>query len=490
MGPQLPSRRSILKAGAATGGVIGAAGLGISSAAADEDTGAAPPRPVGSPGSMIGVPFDAYGDQVRVGIVGVGNRGTRLLEAMLQFPEVRVTAVCDINPPRVHHAAEMVQATGQPEPARYSGRGGHWQTPQENYELAVHHSKLVRAGTRPDPDADDDYRALCARDDVDIVVNASSWEWHHPVCMTAMLNGKHAATEVPLAMELEHLWDLVNTSEAMRRHCIMLEQVVYGRTELRLLRMAHDGLFGDLLVGAGGYHNEGRAAAFNSTGGTRYPEGWRRRWWYRRDGDFYSMHGVGPVAAYMDINRGDRFESIVSMSSPAIGLTAFREQHVPPEDAGWNDPPYIKGDRTLSQVMTAKGRVIQVSHDETVPQPYTRVNWLAGTQATFNDDPPRIFVDGTSDNGWDDLDDYGHYDHWLWEIDAPLEEHMFRRLFQTMRLGLVPDIDVYDSATWSVQIPLSTESIRRGNRPVRVPDFTRGQWEEYRDGLDRPNPEG
>src|SRR5690606_28368778 len=130
------------------------------------------------------------------------------------------------------------------------------------------------------------------------------------------------------------------------------------------------------------------------------------------------------------------------------------------------------------------------SHDETVPQPYTRVNWLAGTQATFNDDPPRIFVDGTSDNGWDDLDDYGHYDHWLWEIDAPLEEHMFRRLFQTMRLGLVPDIDVYDSATWSVQIPLSTESIRRGNRPVRGPDLTRGQWEEHRDGLDQPNPEG
>ncbi len=487
------SRRSLLKTGA-TGTGLALAGSGLSVPAAGADTGAAPARPQGHPGSMIGVPFDEYGEQVRVGIVGLGQRGIVLLESMLRLPEVRITALCDIQPAQVRSAVEMVIDAGHPEPATYDGHGGEWNTPDEHYDLGVAHSEELRRTLSPVRDRweTNDYRALCARDDVDIVINATSWEWHHPICLTAMFAGKHTGVEVPLAMELPYLWDLVDASERTRRHCVMLEQVPYGQTQLRLLNMSSDGVFGDLLCGYGGYHNEGRQDAFDSISNRnplRYPEGWRRRWSYRRDGDFYSMHGVSNIAMYMNVNRGDRFETIFSTSTPSLGLTQYRAAHVPRSDSAWNDPEYIKGDRSHSLITTAQGRTIEVSHDETVPSPYSTLNWLTGVKASFKDYPARIFIDGETTGNWDDFDQHAEpYEHWLWEREGDENDHMFFRLFQSMRLGLVPDIDVYDSATWTVPLPLSTESIKRGE-PVRIPDFTRGEWEDYRDWFDRPNPE-
>lgn len=481
------SRRSLLKAGAVAGAAAGLAGVpGVAGAQADEDTGVAPPRPAGSPGSMFGVPFDSY-DQIRVGFVGVGNRGMSLLQRILGFPEARVTAICDVEPGRVQEAADRVVNAGQPAPALYAGRGGDWDTTLDHYEVAAERSRRVRSNGRgPSPgDADEDYRALCARDDVDLVVNATSWEWHHPVLMEAMLNGKHAATEVPLAMELDHLWDLVNTSEQTRRHCIMLGQAIYRRSELRLARMTHEGVFGDLFTASGGYESDIRPRLFTATGDTRNPSGWRRLWWTRRNGDFYSMHAIAPVSNWLGINSGDRFDTIVSMGSPSRGLELFREEHVPPDDESWDDPPYIKGDRTFSQIQTAKGRVIQVSHDETIPFPYNnKVHYLTGTRGSFRDFPPRIYLepDHATGSDWFEFgDDFAEYDHWLlntYGSGRNGDEHQFRRLFQNMRLGLAPDVDVYDSATWCVQIPLSFESIKRGSKPVKVPDFTRGQWDQ------------
>jgi hypothetical protein len=36
--------------------------------------------------------------------------------------------------------------------------------------------------------------------------------------------------------------------------------------------------------------------------------------------------------------------------------------------------------------------------------------------------------------------------------------------------------------------PLSAASIERGGKPVQIPDFTGGNWQEYRDGVDSPRP--
>lgn len=480
------SRRTFFKSGAVAGMAVGLAGLGgLSTAEADSDTGQPPPRTQRNGGTMINVPFERY-DEVRIGIVGLGNRGMGMLGLFLAIPSVRITAICDIRAERTQQAAALVRAAGQPDPAIYTGGEG-------DYKSALEASRRARF-VRPDPNAKD-YRGLCARDDVDFVYTPTPWEWHFPVAMAAMRSGKHVGVELPLAMELSHLWQLVDTSEETRRHCIQLENVSYGRNELRLLRMAHAGLFGDLLHGAGAYIHDIRREFFPPHS-TRYPTDWRRLWHTRDNTCLYPNHGLAPIAADMDINRGDRFLRLVSSSSSSLGLPAYREEHIPRGDPIW-DEEYIQGDRNISLIETAKGRLIRLERDVSTPHPYNRLNHLAGTKGLFEDYPPRIYLEpDMSGDEWGDFENYAEYDHWLWKDiggggggHGGIDYLLLWRLVQTMRLGLVPDIDVYDSATWSVPVPLSRNSIKRGGRPVSVPDFTRGHWEQYRPGLDSSRPE-
>jgi hypothetical protein len=50
------------------------------------------------------------------------------------------------------------------------------------------------------------------------------------------------------------------------------------------------------------------------------------------------------------------------------------------------------------------------------------------------------------------------------------------RLIASLRAGEPTDMNVYDAATLSALIELSTHSTARRSRPVDVPDFTRGRW--------------
>jgi hypothetical protein len=205
----------------------------------------------------------------------------------------------------------------------------------------------------------------------------------------------------------------------------------------------------------------------------------------------------------MDINRGDRFTALTSSSSPALGMAEYREQHAPPGHDSWGEE-YVAGDRNITMVETAKGRVIRVEHDVTTPHPYSRLNHLAGTKGLCEDfaggpgtsgGGARVYLEPEhTDHRWRNLDDYAEYDHWLWtDGDDPEVGHggadskEVWRFVQMMRQGLVPDHDVYDGATWTVVNPLSTEALKRG-RPVQVPDFTRGRWRESRPGIDSPRP--
>lgn len=488
------SRRGLLKSGAVIGGAAGLAGLtGMTVAnAAEGDTARVPRKLRGTRGgSMIDVPFEEH-DVVRVGVVGLGGRGTGMTELFSQHPDVRVTAICDLREERVRQVSDQLTADGHEAPAVYFGGDG-------SYDSALDASR--RAQT--DRDSELPYTELCARDDVDFIYSPTPWEWHFPVAMEAMRHGKHVGTEMPLATELEHLWDLVAMSEKTRRHCFMMEQIVYSQNEMRLLRMAHAGEFGELLHGAGAYNHDNRSSYFPPSD-RRYPPGWRRKWHARRDGLFYPMHGLAPIAACMDINRGDRFTSVFASSSPAMGFAKYREEHAPRDHESWNET-YIAGDRGIALMETAKGRLVRVEHDVSHPHPYDRLNYLAGTNGLFED-----FVGGPGTNGagariylepemsgheWGSFDDYAEYDHWMWKYgEDPGTGHggadskQVWRFVQMMRLGLVPDHDVYDGAAWTAVNPLSTESLKRG-RPVEVPDFTRGNWEEYRPGLDSPRPE-
>ncbi|MCQ8774623.1 Gfo/Idh/MocA family protein [Streptomyces telluris] len=450
------SRRLILKsAGAASAG----AGLGLgAAAAAASPAAAAVPRRQGA--TMIGVPFERRGT-VRVGIVGLGNRGSAMTELFLAVPGVRVVALCDTVRAKAEKVAAKVRSAGQPAPALYTK-------------------------------GEDDFRQLCGRGDVDFVYVATPWEWHFPMAEAALTAGKHVGVECPAAMELDQLWRLVDLSERTRRHCIQLENCCYGRNEMRVLRMAHAGKFGELLHGAGAYIHDLRELMFSPT----YYEGpWRRLWHTRLRGDVYPTHGFAPVANYMDVNRGDRAVRITTFGSPAAGLAAYRAQHMPPGDASWKET-YVGSDMSVSLVQTARGRVIRLEHAVSNPHPYSRVNALGGTKGAFEDYPPRIYLEPEmSGDEWGDFGTYAEWDHWLWKEHAnPPGGHggmdyiMIFRLMQCMRQGLVPDFDVYDAATWSAPVPLSHASIRAKGAPQEIPDFTRGLWRAGRPGVDSAKP--
>lgn len=435
---------------------MGLTGLGTGQAAA-----AQPGAPTPKGETMMGVPFEPH-ETVRLGIVGLGNRGSAMLTQILAVPGVTVTALCDVDAGAVRAAVKTVTGQGDPAPATYSG-------------------------------GESDFENLCARDDVDFVYVATPWEWHAPMALAAMRAGKHVGVECPIAPTVADLWELVDTSERTRRHCIQLENCCYGRNEMRVLRMAHEGMFGTLLHGAGGYVHDLRELMFSNT---YYADEWRRGWHTKLDGDFYPTHGLGPVSSYMDINRGDRLVRLTSMGSPAASLAEYRKQHVPKGDSAW-DETYVKGDVTMSLIQTEQGRVIHLMHDVSSPHPYSRLNQLTGSRGVFEDYPPRVYLEpDMSGHEWGDFADYAAHDHWLWKEVEPgpggghggMDYIMLYRLAQTMKLGLAPDIDVYDSATWSAPLALSVSSIEQHGASVEFPDFTRGKWKTPRPGLDSPDP--
>jgi hypothetical protein len=444
------SRRDLLRsAGAAGAGVA----LGVGNALAQEPRRGERERARRS--SVIGLKFEPK-PIVRLGLIGVGARGTSMLANWLALEGLEIKAVCDLVPQHAEAASAQIVRAGKPAPELYTN------------------------GER-------DFERLCQRGDLDVVYIATPWDWHVPMAVAAMKQGIHAAVEVPAAETLDECWELVNTSEATQRHCVMMENCCYGESELVVLNMVRAGVFGDLLHGGAGYVHDLRALLFEDRS-----EGlWRRAEHIGRDGNLYPTHGLGPVANYMTINRGDRFESLVSMSSPSLGLQAYRAANVPRENAKWKER-YECGDRNISLIKTAKGRIIRLEHDVSSPHPYSRINAIAGTRGLFEDYPPRVYLDGQEGGEqWVSLDEHkAKYEHALWkkagELARKLGGHggmdfvMCYRLVECMRDGLEPDMDVYDAAAWSAPTPLSEASVSKGGAPVKFPDFTRGGWTQTR----------
>jgi hypothetical protein len=400
--------------------------------------------------TVIGMTFAPVNP--RIGIIGLGGRGTSLLGDLLAA-DARVLALCDVVREKAEHAQSLVVKAGQNSPELYTT-------------------------------GDHAFESLVARDDLDLVLIATPWDWHVEMAVAAMKHGKHAAVEVPAATTIEDCWKLVNTSEQTRRHCIMLENCCYGFNETLILRLVHEGLFGDLLYGEGAYLHDLREELFSTKG-----EGlWRRTAHTQRNGNLYPTHGLGPVANYMGIQRGDRFDYMVSVSTPQRGLDQYRKAHLPSSDPRWTER-YVTGDMNTSIIKTANGLTITLKHDTVNPHPYDRINVIAGTKGVFADYPPRIYFDGQpGGEDWSGIDAYKEHQHPLWkregEIAKKLGGHggmdyiMLYRLLQSMRDGLAPDMDVYDAAAWSAPGPLSRESVASGSAPVKFPDFTRGHWHD------------
>jgi predicted dehydrogenase len=323
---------------------------------------------------------------------------------------------------------------------------------------------------------------MCDRPDVDLVYNATPWEWHVPICVAAMRAGKHAATEVPAAYTLDGCWELVETAERTRRQCVMMENCNYDRPEMMVLNLVRQGLLGDLLHGEAGYLHDLRELKFSTEG-----EGlWRRAHARRRNGNLYPTHGLGPIAQCMDINRGDRFEYVVSMSSPTRGLELYAAEHFPEGDARRAER-FRLGDVNTALIRTVRGRTIYLAHNCDNPRPYSRINMLQGTRGLFQGYPHRVHIEGRSPaHRWEDAEAYyAEFDHPLWRSERVrqasgghggmdfLEDF---RLVECLRKGEPLDMNVYDAAALSSLCEATERSVAARSRPVDIPDFTRGRW--------------
>jgi predicted dehydrogenase len=390
-------------------------------------------------------------ETVRIGFVGIGLQGGSHLRNFLRIPGCRITAVCDIREERTAWAIKTITEAGHPAPSVYN------------------------RGPR-------DFERLSETEDLDLVFTATPWEWHVPVLLAAMKNGKHAATEVPAAMFLDDCWALVEAAEKHRKHCVMMENCNYDRMEMMVFNLVRQDALGEVLHAEGGYLHDLREVKFE-----RRNEGlWRRAWSSKLDGNLYPTHGLGPVANCLDINRGDRFDYLVSMSSPSRGLQRWAAEHFP-ADAPERKERYVLGDVNTSLIKTERGRTIMVQHCTNLPRPYSRIHMVQGTKGVFQGYPDRLYIEGrgTPHRWLDAADIRNEFDHPLWK---ELEERAAGaghggmdfiedyRLVKCLREGTPTDMNVYDAAALSAVVELSVQSTGRKSRAVEFPDFTRGKW--------------
>lgn len=449
------SRRDVLKGAALAGAALVTSGRFTPAIAEGVDAvhhpGAPPPAPTGR-ATMHRVPFERH-ETVRVGIVGTGLRGRSVLHELLAIEGVQIVALCDVVAEKAQKAQKMVTDAGHAAPELYTN-------------------------------GDHGFEQLVARDDIDFVYTATPWEWHVPVMLAALAHGKHCGSECPIGTTLQDLWALVDASEKARRHCLHMENCNYGYTEMLVNRMVHEGVFGEVLHAEAAYLHDLREILFESR-----DEGlWRRAWHTRANANLYPTHGLGPVSWYLDVHNGDRFDYMVSMSSPERGLDRYREEAVSDHaDAKWREQ-YITGDLNTSILKTVQGKTVMLQHDVSNPRPYSRLNKVTGTKGLFEDYPPRIYIDGAKGGEkWYPIDDWkAKFEHPLWTKlgerarsggHGGMDFVMAYRLVECLHEGLAPDYDVYDAAAWSAPFPLSEMSVAKGSAPMKFPDFTRGDWQ-------------
>ena len=370
-------------------------------------------------------------ETVRVGLVGIGGRGTVLLKILLGLEGVRVKAVCDIIEDRVARAQDLVTAAGQARPNGYT-RG------------------------------ETDFRRLCETEDLDLVINAvRPWKWHAPIAVAAMNAGKHTATEVPAAETVEECWQLVETAEKTRKYCVILENCCYFRNVMLIHNMLRKGLFGELRHCEAGYQHY-----YQKVG----PGAPRSADPLVQTGNSYPTHAIGPVAQWMDVNRGNRFDYLVSMSAE-----------------GTRGNP--GADINTSLIRTVNGQTITLYYDTKLPRPYDLIYRVQGTQGIYSATLDQIYIDGRSpkNDTWEAMDEYyRQYEHPLWKAwgEKALSQGghggadwlTLHRLIHALRTGTAPDMDVYDAAAWSCITELSEKSVAKRSAPMDFPDFTRGRW--------------
>lgn len=396
-------------------------------------------------------------ETVKVAIIGVGARGSGHAVQLASIKGVDFVGICDLVEDRAKKAEANVVKDGH-KPKVYFGEEEAW--------------KKMLEETKPDA-----------------VFIATPWDHHAPMCVAAMKAGAHAFSEVPIAYTLKEMWEIVDTSEATGRHCMMMENVNYGREELVYLNMVRQGVIGELLHGEASYIHELRTQMENgdSTGS------WRTFQYARRNGNLYPTHGLGPVAQYMNLARtDDTFARMVSFSSPARGRALYAKNSTKLSNPEFKTLDFKGGDINTSIVKTALGRTIMVQWDETSPRPYTRKNLIQGTKGTLAGFPNRMAIEGVTkthhewaeDEAWEEI--AAKYEHPLYKRMGTLSKEMgghggmdylmLFRIIECLQKGEPLDQNVYEGCLWSSVGPLSEKSVAQDGAPQVFPDFTRGNW--------------
>ncbi|MCH7400276.1 Gfo/Idh/MocA family protein [Belliella kenyensis] len=391
-------------------------------------------------------------DSVRVGFIGLGMRGPSAVSRMSRIEGVEIVALCDLKEEKVKKVSSSLKNINS-KPAQYAGSSDVW-------------------------------KELVDRDDLDLIYIATPWEWHTPMAVYAMEAGKHVAVEVPAAKTIEECWQLVETSEKTKKHCMMLENCCYDFFELMTLSMARDGFFGDILHAEGAYIHDLLELNFSKEA---YEDMWRLKENFR-DGNLYPTHGLGPIAQIMNINRGDQFDYLSSLSSADFHM-GNKANELANTD-GFYDSFKNKsfgGNMNTTMIKTKQGKSLMLQHDVTSPRPYSRLHAISGTKAFAQKYPSERISRGHS---WISEQEVSELrEKYTPEIikkvgdlaqkiggHGGMDFMMEWRLVDCLRNGLPLDQDVYDAALWSVISPLSEWSVLNRSNSIDVPDFTRGAW--------------
>ncbi len=476
------------------------AGMGATSCCGKSETGKVielpvPARPDGAT-DVLGLTCDPI-PVVRVGFVGLGMRGSGAIDRYLNLEGVEIKALCDLEQYNLDRAQAQLAAKEWPKAEEYIGEEG--------------------------------WKQLCERDDLDLVYICTHWGMHTPIAVYAMEHGKHVAIEVPAATTVAECWDLVNTAEKTRKHCMMLENCCYDFFEMATLSLAQQGFFGEIVHVEGAYNHDlrslnfaprlndkfaykpgvGRVAA-DEEGAipslTGYWDHWRLKYNTDHTGNPYATHGLGPIAQVLNIHRGDKMDVLVSMSSNQFGMTEYAVENIEDLEPGADTVAYKMGDMNTSLIRTAKGKTIMLEHNVTNPRPYSRLHVISGTKGFCQKYPSQELALEPSELTKQDTALFkrisGHRAMSPEQRDAVLEKYqnpivkeigekakevgghggmdfiMDYRLIYCLHNGLPLDMDVYDAAEWSCIGELSEISTLNNSAPIAVPDFTRGAWDK------------
>ena len=403
--------------------------------------------------SVSAAPHQDNQKNLRLGFIGLGGRGSYHLNCALGIEGIEVPAICELKPVRLHQAKRWIEEAGLPSPRMYN------------------------RGT-------EDFRRLCEEENLDAVICCTPWEFHTPVCLSAMNNGKHAVSEVPICITLDEAWQLVETYEKTGKWAtIGLE----GMGDQTLINMIRKGLFGDIVHAQTGYIHDLRMVKF-----TPDEEPWRLQHSIDRNGNLYPDHPMARMLPVLDINHGDRFDYIQSMSTNSVMLRNYAELNYG-KKSPYSSTRYSLGDYNASLVRTVNGKIMTIIHDTSTPHP--RENFrMQGTKGVYYSDERRIYIEGLSPelHTWESADKYFREfavprpvipprkggtiaGHGGGGSETPLVWH---RLVTALRANKLPDWDVYDSVTSSAIVPLSCDSVAGKSKAVDFPDFTKGKWKE------------